>query len=414
MRFASPRRLTAAIAMLLMAAGVGLAPGPASAAGTTNWVQFHFSPDLSGYNNFESILRPGNAGMLVLKWQTHIASQTNSDIESTPILADGRVFVATIGGATCYPGCKPERAYLYGLRATDGHILWRQPLGTAQVRSTAVWSRGIVYIGAGGALRAFRADTGKPMWATHLGGQSGTAVTLSRGLIYTRASEKLYAVSAADGSIKWSAQVGPHPPVGSIGSPVAAAGDRVYTVSNNGSLYAFGAETGAFLWKAGQGIGEEGGGVAVVDGKVYVAAGSAPGSNSVLEARKASNGALIWTAPATEDIHGTPAVGAGLVILGSVNAPDMRAYGASSGKELWSADVGGEVLGSPVLANGVVYVVTDVGALRALDSRSGVELFSWTATPTPTYSATINTPAVVNGMVYTAFGDGYVRGFGLP
>jgi outer membrane protein assembly factor BamB len=411
MGFALPRRLSAAIVALLTGVSAGLAPGAVSASRSIDWVQFHFSPDLSGYNKFESVLRPDNVGGLVLKWQTHIGGEIQPDISSTPILADGRVYVASMGGPICFPGCDSEEAYLFSLRADNGKAIWRQPLGTDQVRSTAVLSDGIVYIGAGGAVRAFRADTGASIWSTPLGGQPGSSATLSRGLIYTGASDgKVYSISAADGSIKWSAQTG-----GEISSPIAAAGNRVYTGSSDGSLYAFDARTGALAWRRGHSIGQ--GGAAVVDGKVYVVETNIQSGDTledVLEARSASNGSLIWTAPATLDVHSTPVVGAGLVILGAVNGPEMRAYDASSGRERWSAPVGdgAEVLGSPVLANGVAYVVTDDATLHAVNSKTGAELFSWTAPPMS--NATTNTPVVVNGMVYAGFGDGEVRSFGLP
>jgi outer membrane protein assembly factor BamB len=383
---------------------VGLMPGAAGAAQSVDWPQFKLSPGLTGYNRFETVLGTANVGQLAVRWQMLVAGPIQTDVGNSPVVAGGAVYVANMGGSTCFPGCASDTSFLYKLRASDGDVEWRDSLGTDQVFSTAAVGDGVVYVGAQNAIHAFATGDGAPVWTTGLGGQPSPALTLSRRVVYGGASDgKVYALSASDGKILWSTATG-----GSISSPVAAAGSQVYARSDDGYFYAFNATTGAIAWKIAQSADH--GGATALGGRVYMVNGG------LLQARHASNGALIWSVEQVgSDVHSTPTVGAGIVVLGAVNSPLVSAYDESSGRLLWAFEAdgnGAEVLGSPVLANGVVYFITDDGTLHTLNAVTGAQLHSWTPSSSP--SAATTTPAVVEGRVYVATADGYVVARALP
>jgi outer membrane protein assembly factor BamB len=398
------KKLACAVAAIFAAASVGLMPSAAGATQSVDWPQFKSSPGLTGYNKFEKVLGAANVGQLAVRWQTLVAGPIQTDVGNSPVVAAGAVYIANMGGATCYPGCEADTSFLYKLAASDGHVQWRAPLGSDQVISTAAVGDGLVYVGAQNAIHAFATGDGAPVWTTSLGGEPSPALTLSRRVVYGGASDgKVYALSASDGKILWSTATG-----GSISSPVAAAGSHVYARSEDGFLYAFDAVTGAIAWKIEQSVDH--GGATAVGGRLYMVNGG------LLQARQASNGSLIWSVEQVgSDVHSTPTVGAGIVVLGAVNSPLVSAYDESSGRLLWAFEAdenGAEVLGSPVLANGVVYFITDDGTLHTLNAATGVQLHSWTPSSSP--SASTTTPAVVDGRVYLATADGHVVARALP
>lgn len=399
------RKLAGAFLAVFAVGSFGLMPGGAAAATqSVDWPQFKLSPGLTGYNKFERVLGTANVVHLAVRWQTLVAGPNQADVGNSPVVAGGAVYVANLGGGTCFPGCASDTSFLYKLNASNGNVEWRASLGSDQVFSTAAVGDGVVYIGAQNAIHAFAIADGQPVWATTLGGQPSPALTLSRRVVYSGASDgKVYALSASDGRILWSTATG-----AGISSPVAAAGSQVYARSEDGFLYAFDATNGAIAWKIEQSADH--GGATAVGGRVYMVNGDS------LQARHASNGSLIWSvAQVGSDVHSTPTVGAGIVVLGAVNSPLVSAYDESSGRLLWAFEAdgnGAEVLGSPVLANGVVYVITDDGTLHMLNAATGVQLHSILPSVSP--SAATTTPAVVDGRVFVARADGFVAALALP
>ena len=398
-------KLVGAFLVVFAVAGFGVMPATsAAAAQSVDWPQFKLSPGLTGYNKFETVLGTANVNQLGVRWQTLVAGPNQTDVGNSPVVAGGAVYIANLGGAPCFPGCAPDTSFLYKLSASTGNVEWKSSLGTDQVFSTAAVGDGVVYIGAQNAIHAFAAADGKPVWTTTIGGQPSPALTLSRRVVYGGASDgKVYALSANDGRILWSTATG-----AGISSPVAAAGNHVYARSEDGFLYAFDATTGAIAWKIEQSADH--GGATALGGRVYMVNGG------LLQARHASNGSLIWSVEQVgSDVHSTPTVGAGIVVLGAVNSPLVSAYDESNGRLLWAFEAdgnGAEVLGSPVLANGVVYVITDDGTLHMLDAATGAQLHSILPSTSP--SAATTTPAVVDGRVYVARADGFVAALGLP
>ncbi len=88
----------------------------------------------------------------------------------------------------------------------------------------------------------------------------------------------------------------------------------------------------------------------------------------------------------------------------------MRALNSQTGALLWSAECRGEVWGAPMLANGVVCVGT-AQELLAYNAATGALVCS---SQISANMASMSSPAVVNGRVYTGSGDNRVIVLSLP
>ena len=86
----------------------------------------------------------------------------------------------------------------------------------------------------------------------------------------------------------------------------------------------------------------------------------------------------------------------------------MYALNAATGTELWNSPTSNFVYSSPAVANGVVYVAAGDGTMYALDEGTGAKLWTY-----PTGNAIYSSPAVANGFVYVGSGNDDVYAFGL-
>lgn len=145
---------------------------------------------------------------------------------------------------------------------------------------------------------------------------------------------------------------------------------------------------------------------AVVDGKVFF--GSDDGS---IYAVNASSGALIWNYSTEGPVQSSPTVVDGVVYIGGFHSHAVFALNASSGALLWNTPIDSSypnTISSTAVANGMVYVdVYNVapsgGKLYALNATTGA--IAWTYQPIAWLSSS---PAVSNGMVYIGTSTGVV------
>jgi outer membrane protein assembly factor BamB len=134
--------------------------------------------------------------------------------------------------------------------------------GTAAATVTG----GVVFAADAGGLRAVRA--GKVRWAFKQGDRAGRFAPVVRGgMVYAGAGSALYAVDAATGRERWRFSPGD----GTSTDGVAAAGDQVY-LARYKSLYAVDAATGRPRWqyRSDDIVGPN---VAAVKDAVYVRSG---------------------------------------------------------------------------------------------------------------------------------------------
>ncbi len=119
----------------------------------------------------------------------------------------------------------------------------------------------------------------------------------------------------------------------------------------------------------------------------------------------AGNGRVLWHRSLKLPLAGGPAVGDGLVVVGSSKG-DVVALGEEDGHERWRTSVHGEILAAPAIDNGLVAVRAVDGKLYGLSATNGTQL--WVAdqqVPRLTLRGT-SSPLIVGDLVISGFDNG--------
>lgn len=372
---------TILLGMVLLA---GLIVFPAAASSTA---MFHLYPWHSGdYSSVSGGILPNG----LLKW----AFQTGGSVESSPVVADGVVYVGS------------SDRNVYAIDAATGIQKWAYETGSVVVTTPAVGYWGVVYVGgADGKIYALDRETGAEEWVVTPsgGGYECSTPTLGWGTVYVGCDDTyVYALDRDTGGEIWRYPTGDY-----VRSSPAVVDGMVYVGSNDGKVYALGDETGDLKWTfptGGPVVSSPA--VAVVNGMVYVGS-----LDKKLYALTTANGNKVWEF-ATGDaiVYGSPAVADGMVYIGSFDG-NLYALNALTGAWEWTFPTGGVVAASPSVADGVVYIGTDMGnlpsKLYALDAQTGAQRWAFTAG-----NGVDSTPSIANGVVYVGSLDGNVYAIG--
>ncbi|MGR8980418.1 MAG: outer membrane protein assembly factor BamB [Gammaproteobacteria bacterium] len=131
----------------------------------------------------------------------------------------------------------------------------------------------------------------------------------------------------------------------------------------------------AVLWKESVGVGADEQALklvpAVGNGRIIAA-----DREGLVEARKISDGDLIWEADTDLHFSGGPGLGAGTVILGTSNA-EVVALNSENGEILWKSPAPSEVLSVPVVSQETVVVRTTDGSIIALKEKTGERIWNY-------------------------------------
>jgi outer membrane protein assembly factor BamB len=337
---------------------------------------------------------------------------TSTGLTGTPRVVDGVVYAAN-GDS------------LYALRATDGGKIWAQPFGGGQ-DNMVVTSAAIYGSDPGYSIPAWRSSDGSPLWTAHIG-STGT-LALTDGLVCAAdLIGNVHGLRMQGGTRAWQAHVG-----GRVTQGPVVAGGTVYVGSGDGRVHALHAGTGAALWHAVTGTGEIES-LTVTGGVVY--SGSSDGYNYALHAGSGkhlwrlftsgvtnlvtaddvayfcgtgfvhavdiSNGKGRWESAAGSGAELSPTISGRTIYVGSYDH-DLYAFRAGNGTMLWKFRTGGYVTAA-VAADGCVYFGSYDRNLYALRASDGAKIWSF-----PTYGWIMASPALVNGVVYTASEDGNI------
>lgn len=207
------------------------------------------------------------------------------------------------------------------------------------------------------------------------------------GLVFTLDSRSTVTATAPNGGTVWTTDATPpgERRDSASGGGLAYEGGRIFVTTGFGQLVALDAATGGVLWR--QRVGAPiGGGPAVQNGVVYVAA-----RNSTGWAVRASDGRVQWQTSGTASEAGVMGVAAPAVHGNSVvfafPSGQMLAADTATGGTLWTAQIAGtrpgrsialirDVTGDPVIAGGRVYGGTSSGRINAVDMQTGIEEWS--------------------------------------
>lgn len=168
----------------------------------------------------------------------------------------------------------------------------------------------------------------------------------------------------------WSASIAGSTSRARLAAAPVVAGGKLYVIDADAQVMAFDAKTGTRMWNStmpseGNGRSLFGGGVSVLDDRLYVTTG----------------------------------VG------------DVAALNATNGAVLWKKRPGGPLRGSPTLANGHVYVMSQDNQVFALDQQSGETQWSDAGTAQATGVFGVAAPAAAQGTVIAGFSSGELTAY---
>lgn len=385
--------ILAALAALVLAAGLEPALAQGTGASGGDWALFRGKADRTGAVGHS----PGGNGTV------HWNQSTGIPFVSSPAVAAGHIFVGNEGGS------------VVALDAGTGKEAWTAPTGQdlPRVRGSPAAAGDTVYAGGReGNLYAFELATGKLRWKLALGGPVDSSPAVADGVVYVGSDNGvLNAVDARRGDFAWRFLVPDEPtypetPQKQVRSSPVVVNGIVYVAGYNGFVYALGAERkGEPLWShnAGHKIHSS---PAVVDGVVYVAV-----ADGRLLALDAASGRLLWTYATNAPTGASPAVVDGTVFFHSGEGR-LYAIEAATGRYLWGTVIGPTVSAvvlasfgwhtpSPAVANGVVYQPSLDGKFYAVDAATGA--WRWNVTLSTGFRAS---PAVVDGVVFIGTSEG--------
>jgi len=344
----------------------------------TDWLQACFDGARSCFDPYQNVVGPRNAAALGLAWRAPIGASGTS----SPVYANGRVFVGTANGVVGLnpatgaiiinyrsgpvstglaaikgfdPQPDPPGRVIFGSRdgilhavSTSGAQLWRARLGAPPASPLVIQGTGKlpakIIVGAGRAVAAFSVR-GRRLWARVLGAghitkppavQQNPPPDPDRVIVAAR--NTLYAVNPANGAVLWTSVPSRAPLGAPMISTAGAAGARVLVGDALGTLFSIDPATGAVR-------------------STFRAAGPIVGSPAAGTVGR--TGRSVFLGDRTGDIY---------AIDSTDEFPPPE----------WQAALGGPVDGPPVLANGIVYAATDPEinpGIFALDALSGRTLF---------------------------------------
>ena len=228
---------------------------------------------------------------------------------------------------------------------------------------------GVVYAGArDGRLYALALATGKELWRYDANEELGTRPVIRQGVVYLASlQDTVIAVDAATGAWKWH-----HRREGKSGFSIRGAADvvagdgAVYGAYSDGTVAGLEASTGRVLWErniAPSGDQVDVDGLVLDGGRLYAAAYS--GAVAALDPK---DGTVIWSVkiPGAHVLT----VGSGLVFV--VTPTAVVALGTADGGQAWSSPLGdGGAAGTPVLVDHWLVVPAALGGLRWLEAATG-------------------------------------------
>jgi len=286
----------------------------------------------------------------------------------------------------------------------SNQVFWKFQTGGAIV-SSPVLADGIVYVGSTDEyLYAVHSESGSKLWSVRLGSGIGSP-TVASGMVFVTCKQgEVFALDMYSGTQVWRQRLGEE---AGFGSPLVV-GSRVF-VNGNQSVHVFNAEVGANLYNVD--VNTRGsGGIAPLafDADLILAllaGGGVFGCNG-FEAADGMGRFWITIGPSSVDtIRSGPAVSEGLTYALNVNPEGFSTVFAlgAFGMHAWEQPLDGVTEASPAVAYGLVYIPTDRKAY-ALNATDGSVVWSYPVNG----ERSISSPAVADGKVFFGLDNGYI------
>ena len=365
-----------------------------------------------------------------LVWKTTLATNQLAFITSSPVVANGRVYVGVSSdqevGAVLTPGFQIDfRGSIAALDLATGHVVWQTYTVPKGYTGGAVWSSNLA---VDSRRHAIYVDTGNnysvPASVAACQTSASTNAQLDACLDPNDHIDSVLSLDTHTGAVNWSQRfthadnytdscpgltptpATPCPLPAGVDSDFGAA-PNLLTISSgatqedvvgagqkSGVYWELDRDTGKILWGTQVGPGGHYGGIeygTATDGKrIYVPEGNFAYVETTLypSGRKTNGGywsaldpvtgRILWQTPTTELAIDTPFAG---TPYGSPAGGMSNAYGSVS------------------VANGVMYGEDQAGTFVALDAATGTTLFSFKSG-----GASISGPAIATGSLYWSSG----------
>jgi outer membrane protein assembly factor BamB len=269
-----------------------------------------------------------------------------------------------VAGTTAYAGSSD--GHLYAIELATGRERWRYK-AAEEVGTTPVVAGGVVYVATlQDTLLAIDADTGAWRWhhrreapATGFTVRGAAGPALAGNTVYAAFSEgSVVALDAATGAVRWQRKVAPSGQFMDVDSTPVVYDGQVYVAAYSGAIVALDAETGKELWTSKS----PGASRIALSGDVVVAV-----TTTQALGLSRGDGTVLWTSP----LRGPPG-GAPVVVGRRVFVPEVKSLAgldARNGRRLVTFDPGTGVSATPAVKDGRMYVLSNGGALVALDLR---------------------------------------------
>ena len=350
-------------------------------AGADDWPQFRGAPDQLGL-----------ASSLPTSLQPVWTYSLPDGAETTPAIVDGKVFIGGLGGRFA------------ALDLRTGKQLWAIEVDE-EIKSSALVHDKTVYFGDEyGKLRALDVESGAQRWIFEIEGAISAPPNLLLDpagkvscLVVGAYDNFIYCLDPKDGAVRWKVQT-----EGYVhGSPAIWDG-KIVSTGCDGFLRIIDGKTGKEVSavQAGSYVAAS---PAVQGGKLFVGTFD----NEVIGVDLAKS-EVLWRYkhPKREfPYYSSPAVTASSVILGGRDKM-VHSLDRKTGQARWTHAMGARVDASPVIVGDRVFVADLAGLLKALSVDDGSVVWEFEGS-----DAFVGSPAVADGFLVIAAGDGTVYGF---
>jgi len=333
------------------------------------------------------------------------------EIGSTPAVADGKVFVTTMGWTVALDAANGQVLWntskakgfsspavfnnsvfvgtssgtIVRLNVTDGALLWETRLLASTSFSGITSSPKVAYdrvfvgtfneTGGPGEVVALWEGNGSVAWRHSTGSIHYSSPAYADGRVYVGVMGRynttsqvsfdppygVLSLDAATGTERWF-----FPTRGSVAASLAVAGPNLIAPAKDGSVYSLNRTTGALAWEASVDAGISS--PAVFGDTVFVGGGTFGHPGRVV-ALSLVNGYLKWSYTPNGPVQSSITYAGGRVLFATnEDNGTIYALNAATGVRVWSFEPSPRdyILGSPVVADGVVYAPSDNGHIYAL------------------------------------------------
>jgi len=366
-----------------------LAAGGLAVALAGCWYQPGQGPNRAAHNAFETQIGVGNVDELTEQWS---ADTDGLNVED-PVVSNAGVHA--VDSAESWYGLRPatgERMWTHHVEnpgiplalgpaiSDGGRVLVSSGIGNLGGHYSSSWLDAAtgVNLGAGDGSGLVDSLRGTRSAWRHVGFGSGTPVATSLNLH-----------DSADPSFGWSRPI--HISSGGGAAPPVTLGNSAVYQAGNGTI--------------GQGSSTPTFGNGVRAWPLTEPAGCVPSAPTFA--------CPTWSLPLSGTSTTVPVLNADETVLYTVNNAGTVFAVSTNGFQQWSATLGSPSTGAPALADGVLYVPTAAG-LFAVDAEGcgGASCPPlWRGADTGVTGGATQQPAVANGVVYAAWGDGSLRAF---